>query len=125
MHPRTIPSSGSWDEFNTTTTLIDLPAGEHIVRFNVEARGFDLDKIEFAPFLITGVLNPKSTSVTVCPNPSSDGVFHLNTAMDYQVFNSVGAVVVRGQGKVVDLSAYPQGIYHLRTNETSIKLIQR
>jgi hypothetical protein len=72
---------------------------------------------------IKEINTPVEIDLVVYPNPSNDGVFKLNTNVNWTVFNVAGAKVTSGKGNSVDISASPKGIYILKTKKSSVRLV--
>jgi trimeric autotransporter adhesin len=67
------------------------------------------------PVVVVGVGQPAGMDVRVYPNPSG-GIFQVDcdcAAMEFEVWNPLGQLVVREAGKVINLSGYPDGLYWL------------
>lgn len=45
--PNDMTSTGGWFSYNKKTYTVDLPAGEHILTFNILKSGFNIDYMEF------------------------------------------------------------------------------
>lgn len=71
VYPETeLPTTGGWTTFSTTQVTLDLPAGEHILKFNILNAGFNIDYMEFqsttppeTPPFIT--IQPNNTSARI------------------------------------------------------------
>ena len=64
-----------------------------------------------------------SSSIIVYPNPSSSGIFNINKAEEWKVYNLAGIKVLEGSGVKVDISLLSKGVYMLRTTSGSKALI--
>lgn len=120
----TIPSTSDWDSYSELVKIVNLPAGEHVLRFNIEKGGFNLDKIEFAKMAITSIDENVVSAFSVYPNPSQDGIYHLNKEYAYSIYNSRGMRVKEGVGSLVNLSNQEKGIYVLHVGLEQIKLMR-
>lgn len=72
-------------------------------------------------------INENNEIIGVTPNPSN-GVFQINGLgfnQTYQVANTTGQVILKGQSNTLDLSNFESGIYFLNTEKSSIKLIKQ
>ena len=73
--------------------------------------------------MVTGISNSSvNTSLKIYPNPTS-GVFKLNKAMEYRVFNSFGQIILSDEGSQVDLNYFNRGVYTLQAGTSSLKII--
>ncbi|MEN8764768.1 T9SS type A sorting domain-containing protein [Wenyingzhuangia sp.] len=61
----------------------------------------------------------------VYPNPSSVGIFKIDTQIspDWVVYSISGRKVMEGKGGAIDLSAHKRGMYILKLNNTVTKLL--
>ncbi|MFC2110015.1 T9SS type A sorting domain-containing protein [Bacteroidota bacterium] len=124
------PSAGNNAIFlrNTVTTtsrygVVPSAAGD-AVKFD----GGGIDVIQFhliAPLLSTDDEVLKSNALKAYPNPSSNGQYELNVDGAWTVYSLVGAELLQGNGKNVDLSAFPKGAYVLKTENSSKVLISK
>lgn len=64
----------------------------------------------------------KSTNA-VYPVPSTDGIFYLKESAAWSVNSITGASIANGNGTKIDLSNAPKGVYILRFNGVSRKII--
>lgn len=58
-------------------------------------------------------------NITIYPNPSSNGVFHLTEATDFTVVDLFGKIVIEGNSDLIDLTDAPSGVYYVHSNEGS------
>ena len=65
----------------------------------------------------------KGSKLSAYPNPSADGMFNLNIESKWEVYNVLGAKLLKGEGTSVDLSQLTKGIYLLKTPYKSKTLI--
>ncbi|NJM79498.1 MAG: T9SS type A sorting domain-containing protein [Flavobacterium sp.] len=58
------------------------------------------------------------------PNPSK-GIFTITGEKDVKwiVYDILGSNIGQGNGRTIDLSGKPSGIYFLQSNDTTIKLL--
>ncbi len=64
-----------------------------------------------------------SRSIFAFPNPSENGVFQLNQAGAWRVYNLNGQLVLSGQGNTVDVSPKQRGVYILTIQNERIRLV--
>lgn len=86
---------------------------------------FNLNYFSFGSDEATAVDEMAEKSFSIFPNPSHNGVFYLNEAHKWNIFYTSGVQVARGNGSVVDLSAYGTGIYLFRSDVYREKLVVR
>lgn len=72
---------------------------------------------------ITSIEDKNSESFFVFPNPSVSGQFNLNEASSWKVINIQGEVVAHGTGTQINISSTNHGVYILKVNDVSVKLI--
>lgn len=114
----TTPSTGDWETLTTVSGLIELEAGEQIMRFTIKGENaFNIDKIDFAE--ASSVIN-KKISVRVYPNPAKDNIDVVigDDAIDkVEIFNSNGQkmlekAMVDGKGRI-NIGHLDSGIYFI------------
>ncbi len=108
------------------TNPFDLTAGTYFLRTReVSAAGYEIDYITFTlnTTLSTEDIQLESNILKAYPNPAKGGQFNLNIENDWQVYSILGAKVLQGKGKNVDLSGFAKGTYILKTENSSIKLL--
>jgi hypothetical protein len=72
-----------------------------------------------------GVRKPNATSnITVYPNPTT-GIVNIGQETEIKVYSLQGALLQEIFGKQVNLSAYPNGIYQLRVNGKTGKVVKK
>ncbi|PQJ72647.1 InlB B-repeat-containing protein [Polaribacter butkevichii] len=62
--------------------------------------------------------------LTVYPNPSKTGLFLLNESLNWQVYNISGSKIKEGKGSQIDLTKFNKGLYFLKTDTKSFKLLK-
>jgi hypothetical protein len=117
----------AWDNFmeETIASEISLTKGIHILRSTVVQFGYYLDWIKIVKEGATGIDNLVTAPVSVFPNPSSTGEFNLNRNISYSVYSIDGLKIKSGTESIIDLSAYPKGIYILKTETSVHKIIHK
>ena len=65
----------------------------------------------------------KQSSNDVYPVPSTDGVFNLKEKAAWSVYAINGVLIGEGNGTIIDISNAPNGLYILRFNGISRKII--
>jgi hypothetical protein len=63
------------------------------------------------------------SKLSAYPNPSTGGVFTLNIESKWEVYNVLGAKMIKGEGTNVDLSRFAKGVYLLKTPYATKTLI--
>lgn len=117
-----VPQTNDWDSYTSFSEKVSLNAGEHVIRFNVEKSGFNLDKIEMSKAVTTGLYDEIS-SLSVYPNPSTSGEFHLSAVSNWEVFTLQGVSVTSGQSDVIKLTGESKRVYLLKVNNHISKLV--
>lgn len=62
-------------------------------------------------------------NISISPNPSH-GLVHFNVPSKWVLLNPTGNVLERGEGNSIDLSRYDHGIYFLKVNDKTFKLMK-
>ena len=114
-------------EYITTDNLgsFELPAGPQLLRFRHLDAGprFDYFTLTLDEVITSTEDVANANAIKAYPNPASNGIFNVNVKGEWSVYSLVGAKVLDGAGTNVDLSTFPRGVYYLRAQNASIKLI--
>ena len=68
-------------------------------------------------------LNEIDNALSVSPNPSDDKIYTINTDAKWNVYTIQGEDVLAGEGSTVDLSNISSGVYVLRCNGKTAKIV--
>lgn len=81
---------------------------------------------KYAEGTITSTENQRNEEVlSVFPNPSQSGMFRLSESASYAVYNAQGELVKTGESQSIDLSVFPKGVYLLKMDENTVKIIHQ
>jgi hypothetical protein len=107
---------GSWgiiESFEDTLNPKYLGLQSCVFYYNTPAIGIIEDKL--------------SEEISLYPNPTS-GIVNISSSNDqtfrYKLYGSIGQLLLEGQGKMVNLGNFPAGVYHLKVNETTHKILK-
>ncbi len=99
-----------------TESLLDNPSEASDIRTNIEC----------APVL---GIQENNFAISIYPNPTQNFVY-INTTNDlsYEVFSTVGQLMLKGElvgnNKTIDVSNFSEGIYYLRIDNETIKILK-
>ena len=65
----------------------------------------------------------KDKHVVIFPNPSNDGLFNLSEEKKWKVYSVLGAEIKSGKGTIVDLRGVVKGLYFIKLDAVSYKVI--
>lgn len=113
---------------NSSETL-NLTVGEHVLQAVVtDEKGASTTvskTVTITPRLITSSYSKvEQSSLSAFPNPSKSGVFELSTSEKWEVYNNQAQLITVGEGKKIDLSNEPNGVYILKSKQKNIKLVK-
>ncbi len=63
------------------------------------------------------------SDLSIFPNPSSNGQFQLSQELSWEVYSAQGLLVKKGNDKMLDLSNQSKGIFFLKTNFLTKKMM--
>ena len=112
-------SGSSWDEFTKVKTNVTLPAGEHILRFEVTGDWFDIDYLSF----VTGKDAPENTTAI------ADVKFQNKVEKTYNVFSLTGVKIGTvdlsrmDAPKALNAAGFAKGVYMLKQVQGSKKFM--
>ncbi|MEY3074873.1 MAG: hypothetical protein RJB25_511, partial [Bacteroidota bacterium] len=115
--------ASSTDFFSSGSIQIFDQANANIHQFNV---GVSPGTIVFDLRSNVG-LSENMENISVSPNPSKGifQIFGLGSNQTYQIINTTGQIIAMGQGNQIDLGNFENGIYFLKTEKSSIKLVKQ
>ncbi len=112
-------SGSSWDEFTRVKTNVSLPAGEHILRFEVTGDWFDIDYLNF----VAGKDAPENTTAI------ADVKFQNKVEKTYNVFSLTGVKIGTvdlsrmDAPKALNAAGFAKGVYMLKQVQGSKKFM--
>lgn len=121
-------STANWTTYQTKTkTGIQLSKGQHILRINMVARGYNLDKIVVNKnnLAIAQFSDEANNELIIYPNPSEVGIFKLSKSGNWKVYNFLGEMILEGNENQVDLTRLSKGMYLLKLGSEVKKLIYK
>ena len=119
-----LPSTSDWYVYDTFTKKQNLTIGKHVLRFNIDQPGFNLDKIVVKTSLVAGLEDKlNENKVSIFPNPSNDGIFNLSQASSWKVTSLTGKELKSGHGNQIDLSENPKGVYLIKMNNKVERIV--
>lgn len=121
MSERTLPVTGDWQAWQWFTLGdVNLPSGDHILRINIIANGFNLNTLRF-----TSVAVPTGTP-TPTPQPTSTPIPDpLSLEEGYQLYQSKGCVLCHGDiAESSKRGALPVSIEYALANEVEMSTLQ-
>lgn len=126
MDETSIPSTDDWSDYQVVNRQVSLGSGIHVLRVKIIEGGFNLDKLKFDKAVVSSVTDDLHFSnIALFPNPSSNGVFQLSKNINWVVYDLVGHLVSKGKGQEIDLSLEEKGVYILKANGKTIKVVRK
>lgn len=113
--PIVFPTAGTW---LIRFRIVQGAAGSNL---QYDYMTFTLDE----PALSTEEVKLENNTLKAYPNPANNGKFNLSIDSAWDVYSLSGAKVLEGNGKNVDLSGFAKGMYILKTDNESIKLLSK
>jgi len=122
-----------WSVDDESLAIINQTSGfllpKSVGTITVKAELYDLDELYATKQITidetTDINETKAPVFKVYPNPS-DGIFYIDgggEALEYTVYNTSGSLVQSAKGRILNLSAFPKGIYYLIINRNKVKKI--
>lgn len=123
-----VSGNSNWNDFRVIeSSAFNLNAGTNqIIRISMGAGSVNLDKFKFiyqGPSLGVNDISSKITKVNVYPNPSKNGKFSLSESTKWEVYSISGAKVKQGEGELIDISSAAKGVYILKTESVTKRII--
>lgn len=124
-----------WTTWAYQTVDIPLQAGTNEIRF--DALGIEGlanmdhvlimdEEVQVADCnsIITHIHSEENERIALYPNPTG-GKVHFDKSVEYELLNTLGNRLAKGNAKELDLSSYPSGMYLIKINHTIHKIIKK
>ena len=125
----TVPQTDDWQSYTTFTETVSLSEGEQVWRVNMESAGFNLHKIVVQPegtsSLVDHSLSVQNPKPYLLPNAGASHIFYLSREASWDLYSLQGAKLNRGHGNVIDMSTFSRGIYMVRLEGITERLVLR
>lgn len=114
-----ITNTGGWQNWNTISHTVSLNAGQQDIGISATRGGWNINWIKITSGTLKSVHVQESLnnqqSLIAYPNPCTDRIFikGLNTNRNIEVYNLAGVQVKKVNGRSVDVSDLPKGLYFL------------
>lgn len=124
-----VSPTGGWDNYVDVTCPITVATGKHDIYFKFSGGVgflFNFNNWQFSPKDPLSVIDfntNQTKAVILYPNPSASGIFTISKEENWKVYSLIGKKVLEGKGAKIDLSSFAKGIYNLKTESKSFKLI--
>ncbi len=105
---------------NSRYGVVPTAAGDPV---QFDGGGIDELVFTFIAGLPTAIGDAEISSNGVYPNPSSNGIFNLKESTDWVVYSIAGSVVAQGNGVLVDISSASKGMYILKFDGLTQKIM--
>ncbi len=123
----TLPITGDWQKWETVPLgIVNFNTTDTLLRFFIEAPGFNLNYIEVGPKVETSIFGRNNAStLKVYPNPVNDVVFFSEEIpYDWTITTLMGNVLMSGNGMHADVSSLNRGAYLLNVNGNVVKIMK-
>lgn len=105
---------------NSRFGVIPSAAGDPV---QFDGGGIDELVFTFVAGLPTAIGDAEISSNGIYPNPSNNGIFNLKETTEWTVYGLTGAVVAKGNGTLVDLASSPKGVYIIKFDGLTQKIM--
>lgn len=120
-----LPNTGNSSTYGDFVKAdVELDAGTYVLQPRYVSGGPNYDYIDIkleSETLSSG--NIKKTKLSVTPNPSEGGVFTLAEDVEWEVYTILGQSLLKGSGKVVDISSLSKGKYFIKSNKGASQIL--
>ncbi len=123
-----LPITGGWQNWQTSSTTVNLTQGNHKLKFEIVKDGFNLNWFNFSnngtskTSSSKNIVMEESDSNTFYPNPARDFIY-FNNEYDWIVYSNAGSKVLSGRSQLVNVSSLNSGIYIVEFNGKRKKLL--
>lgn len=127
-----LPSTGAWTIWKVASLTVPFVNGNNELKVVAStADGLaNLDVVSYssgiisAQCLVTSTTHEIETQHSVYPNPTK-GIIHLPEITDWKLYDAMGLEINAGkQSNMIDLSAYPDGLYLIKMEGKLFKILK-
>ena len=117
--PATAPDNSTFADVNKNVCILHVPVGSKNKYIAADSwKDFLIIEED-----ITNIFTHSELPLPIYPNPTT-GMVYFPTESNIRIYTIMGKLLQETFGKEVDLSAYPQGMYFLRTENAWTKVIK-
>lgn len=126
------PSTGAFTHYQTIDLSVHLNSGNNSLKqiantpeglANIDQIGYVSSGVSSGSCVITGIVTDPPKNTNPYPNPTQGKVF-IHNVQEWTLLNAEGMELLRGQGSVVDLENFPNGLYFLKSGWELTKVIK-
>ncbi len=113
---QTVPNTGGWQEWQNVTVNVNLSAGEHIMRFYIDAQEFNTNYISFSiSDEVTGISDTQNSNIGLYPNPANSMLFvkGISENADLIAYNMSGTKLLQTKGQSINIENIPNGLFFI------------
>lgn len=128
-----LPSTGDWSTWKMATVKLNLLQGSNEITLSASTSDglANIDLISYSEgvsngmCIITGINENTVSDIKLHPNPTTDKI-HLSKASDWKLINALGLLLeTETNSDILDLTAYPEGMYYLIIEAITYKIIKK
>ncbi len=125
----TVPNTTGWQIWETVTLRnLSLTKGQHIMRVVIDANYININNFTYKNSAVTTLSESDLSNYKISPNPfGAEGIIiEKESDFDYQIMNLDGRTIEIGHafGTTQVAKNIPTGIYFLKINHTTIKIVR-
>lgn len=125
----TVPNTTGWQIWETVTLRnLNLTKGQHIMRVVIDANYININNFTFKNASVTTLSESDLSNYKISPNPfGTEGIIiEKESDFDYQIMNLDGKTIESGHaiGATQIAKNIQTGIYFLKINNTTIKIVR-
>jgi hypothetical protein len=113
---QTVPNTGGWQIWQNVTANVNLSAGQHIMRFYVDAQEFNTNYISFSKINGTSISVSPTSNIELYPNPVTHTLFvkGVSENTDLIVYNLSGTKLLQTKGQSINIENIPNGMFFIK-----------
>lgn len=124
--------TGEWSEWEVSSVNVNLVKGANELSLAAStADGLaNIDVLYFsagvsdAKCLITAIESDLSTTFNLYPNPTNSLV-QWNSERNWELLDALGVHLISGSGQAIDLALYPSGVYFVKFENETMKVVRK
>jgi len=122
----TLPTDFDANQITLVAAVVKYSQGNDAAYVGVRGQKtvYNAESVHLMDFSTPSGIDENKTDLKIYPNPTN-GIVYLSGNIEYKIYNVLGTFLMQGKGKLIDLSAYSNGIYILESEHSRTKIIKK
>lgn len=114
---QTVPNTGGWQVWQNVTTNVNISAGQHIMRFYIDAQEFNTNYISFT--IPTDIRDSQASNIGLNHNPNSNmlTVTGITENAELTIYSTSGIKLLQSKGQSINIDNIPNGMFVIKIQD--------